>query len=529
MKRFLIAILTVAMLVSLMVPLTFAQEPTAPKITSEMLRKGKEHKVLGPCGLTRPAALMENLAGIVNEPMVLSVLSAALDGYYQFSWMLVYEGTEDSLGDQPVFSDYFEMNSIQAVERKWTPTSTGDYVFVTATTDADGYIYDGSVYSVEFHVGTERRSLKDFTMVREENTTGDTTYDETRVQDNTIYVAKGHCFAGKVQLNPSNTTDARNSYTYNSWGDCVSGYDFDGNILINGDEYGVAGFGLGINGVGREFRVEVCTDMWGHYMKEIRTEPTCEAGGQVAHACAKCGYTEGGVQQLPAAGHKWTLSVTNTAPTVETAGSGVYVCSRCGKSKTDVIPSLTDSFNAFTDIPDNAWYRSAAQYAYFNGLFNGTSTTTFDPDATMTRAMLVTVLWRYEGQPEEGNPTFTDVSADQWFSKAVAWASSKGIVNGVGNQRFDPNATITREQMATILFRYSQYRELETTGREDFSGFADGSQVSGYAVEPMQWCVSQGIINGNTQGGRLYLQPLNGASRGQVAAILMRFIENVVK
>ena len=177
----------------------------------------------------------------------------------------------------------------------------------------------------------------------------------------------------------------------------------------------------------------------------------------------------------------------------------------------------------FTDIGAGDWYHEAVDFAVENGLFGGMSATTFEPNTAMTRAMLVTVLWRYEGSPAEGTNSFTDVPDGQWYTDAVAWAAHNGIVGGVGNNRFDPNGNITREQMATILFRYSNSLGLDTSDREELDYFPDGDQVSAYAVDALSWAVSTGLINGSE--GKLL--PQGNATRAQVATILMRFIENV--
>ncbi len=180
----------------------------------------------------------------------------------------------------------------------------------------------------------------------------------------------------------------------------------------------------------------------------------------------------------------------------------------------------------FTDVPDYTnWAHEGIDYAVSNGLFNGTSYTTFSPNNAMTRAMLVTVLWRYQGSPEVGENVFADVKPNEWYTKAVAWAAHEGIVNGVTADRFAPDQPIAREQMTTILFRFANRLGLDTSARGSFAPFKDGNAVSSYAVEGLQWAVAEGIINGSD--GKLL--PQGNATRAQVAAILMRFIENVVK
>ena len=183
------------------------------------------------------------------------------------------------------------------------------------------------------------------------------------------------------------------------------------------------------------------------------------------------------------------------------------------------------SEQSYTDVSEKEWYYDAVQYATQNGLMNGIGDGKFDPEGSMTRAMLVTVLWRYEGEPAEGENTFTDVPNGTWYTDAVAWAAEKGIVGGVGDGKFDPEGSITREQMATILFRYAQKKNIDTSKRGELSGFADSGKVSSWAKDAVQWTVAEKIINGSD--GKLL--PQGNATRAQVSAILMRFLENIVK
>lgn len=173
----------------------------------------------------------------------------------------------------------------------------------------------------------------------------------------------------------------------------------------------------------------------------------------------------------------------------------------------------------FADVPEGAWYYDAVSYVYANGLMDGVSATTFAPDANMTRAMLVTILWRVEGEPVVNYLLpFTDVPADAWYTEAVRWAASEGIVTGVSDTSFAPNAEITREQLAAILHRYAG----EPATAANLAGYADGASVSAYAVDAMRWCVEHGIITGVTD---TTLEPQGTATRAQCATMLMWFAE----
>ena len=177
----------------------------------------------------------------------------------------------------------------------------------------------------------------------------------------------------------------------------------------------------------------------------------------------------------------------------------------------------------FFDVSEGAWYFGDIVYAYNNGLFSGTGDHTFEPETTMTRGMLVSVLWRLEGKPEAAASPFTD-SGYSWYTKAVDWAAANGIVAGTSATTFEPNATVTREQMAAILFRYANFKKLDTSARADLTAFPDAGSVSAYATDAMSWANASGIIVGSN--GKLV--PQDGASRAQVAAILHRFIEKCI-
>ena len=180
----------------------------------------------------------------------------------------------------------------------------------------------------------------------------------------------------------------------------------------------------------------------------------------------------------------------------------------------------------FTDVRESDWFYEDVAFAYENGLFAGTSDTTFSPNASMTRAMLVTVLYRLEGQPAvNGRSGFSDVQYNGYYEDAVTWAADNGIVNGTSTTTFSPNANVTREQMAAILYRYAQHKKYNTAASSGLNGFTDHASVSGYAAASLEWAVAEKLVNGNA--GKL--MPTGNATRAQVAAILHRFVENVAK
>ena len=179
----------------------------------------------------------------------------------------------------------------------------------------------------------------------------------------------------------------------------------------------------------------------------------------------------------------------------------------------------------FTDVSTSDWFYDDVAFVYENGLFSGTDSRSFSPNASMTRAMLVTVLYRLEGEPTvTGRSSFTDVRSGAYYEKSVIWAAANGIVTGTDSTSFSPDAKVTREQLAAILYRYAQYRKLDTDVSAKLNSFTDADSVSAYASEALGWAVSEGLINGAS--GKL--MPKGDATRAQVAAILHRFVKNVL-
>ena len=180
----------------------------------------------------------------------------------------------------------------------------------------------------------------------------------------------------------------------------------------------------------------------------------------------------------------------------------------------------------FADVTASDWFYDAVAYVYNNGLMTGTSDTTFSPNATTTRGMLVTILHRLEGEPAANDAGFTDVENGAWYQAAVDWAAANGIVNGTSETTFDPNGTLTREQMAAILYRYAAYKGYDVSQLADLSRFSDSSAVSTYAADALAWANAAGLITGVTD---TTLSPQGSAVRAQAATILMRFCENIAQ
>lgn len=229
--------------------------------------------------------------------------------------------------------------------------------------------------------------------------------------------------------------------------------------------------------------------------------------------------TSGGKDVALTAGGDGTYTFTFTMPSGDVAITATFAEDPNWEEPEDPV---TDVSEIFTDVPANHWAQAAIQYVYDNGLMTGISDTAFAPEATTTRAMIVSMLARMENVTSAADAGFADVNASDWYATAVNWAAANGIANGISDDTFAPNDPITREQLAAMLMKYAQYKGLDTTARADLSHYSD--QPSTWATEAVQWAVAEGLLAGVTDD---QLRPQGQATRAQVAAILQRFLENV--
>ena len=226
--------------------------------------------------------------------------------------------------------------------------------------------------------------------------------------------------------------------------------------------------------------------------------------------------------------HDWGEGEVVREATERSRGEIKYVCSRCGEERTEQIPRLTrelvDSTATFKDVKRSDWFAPSVDYVMTYGLMVGTSANRFEPESGMTRAMIVTVLWRFEGSPSGFANNFKDVPADAWYAGPVAWAGENGIVAGTGGGKYEPDSLITREQLATIMYRYTAYIDSRSETSAFLDDYYDGSKVSDWAKDGIKWAVAEGIIRGmNDLHGRPILGPAQNATRAEFATILMRY------
>lgn len=203
--------------------------------------------------------------------------------------------------------------------------------------------------------------------------------------------------------------------------------------------------------------------------------------------------------------------------------TGVSLCA--GFAKDNNILKVQNTVQAFSDVKETDWFYADVGYASEKGLMQGTSDTLFAPGNPTTRGMLVTILWRLDGEPVESGNAFLDVASDTYYYDAVAWASKCGIVNGYSDTIFSPNDNITREQLASILYRYAEYKKYDISKTSELSEYTDKNKISDYAVSAMQWANANGIITGTSDDT---LSPQDNALRCQIAAMLKRFCEKII-
>ncbi len=226
-----------------------------------------------------------------------------------------------------------------------------------------------------------------------------------------------------------------------------------------------------------------------------------------------------------------TQNGTGTAVTVTKNANGTYSFTMPAGGATVQVKFVEGTKPApsarFTDVKETDWFVDAVDYVVEHGLMDGTGETTFAPTSATTRAMLVTILYRLDGEPAvTKNIPFSDVAAGQWYSDAINWAAANEIVGGYGDDTFRPMRDITREEAATILYRYATYKKYDVTTTAALTGYTDAASVQSYAAAPMSWAVGTELIGGTTA---TTLAPSGGAIRAQIATILMRFCENIVK
>ena len=281
---------------------------------------------------------------------------------------------------------------------------------------------------------------------------------------------------------------------------------------------------------------------WGEWVTSI--EPTVSTVGYRYHVCNRdgCGYREG--EDIPKLHtHTWDAGVVTQKPTAAEPGVRTYTCTVCGQTRTETIPAtgVPETCNggpacpgyAFRDMPaPSIWSHEGLDYCIYHGYIAGTSATTVTPDGECTRAMIVSILYRVQGEPAKVNgyelkklaAPFDDVERGMWYTDAIWWAKLTGVVSGMSPSTFAPDDPITRAQLAVILYNYTkQFAPESLTETGSLTGFPDAGSVPSWARTEMAWAVGNGLISGVGENGVSYLRPEGCATRAQVATILMNY------
>ena len=273
----------------------------------------------------------------------------------------------------------------------------------------------------------------------------------------------------------------------------------------------------------------------GHDLKDdAAVAATCTSAGTTAGKhCTRCDYKEG-METIAALGHAWDEGKVTKEATETTQGSMTYTCTRCPATKRDILPASGLVATAvYNDVKnDTSWFYPGVQYCLSYGLMSGMGNGSFAPGEYTTRAQAAQILYNLHGNPEvSGGTPFTDVPEGAWYQKAVTWAHSVGIVNGVTATTFSPNANITRQDFVLMLMRYlNNVRMVDRTWKpDDLSRFVDAGSVGSWALDAMKDAVAINAISGVTVDGRLYIQPARNATRAEAAKILMMFHETMTK
>ena len=384
-------------------------------------------------------------------------------------------------------------------------------------------------------------------------------YDAAVTANNGVYTANftnPHGFSPFTISKTSQTVATIGTDKYTSFADAVSAVPANGTIEITGGTSPYTGTANKTFTVSNKTSAEITVNGQkiakdGSYTFKYTSSSSSggSSSGKTTYKVTTSAVNNGGVNASPSNAEKGATITITLSPDkgykldklTVTDGSGKTV-STVKKSDTVytftmpasavkvgvsyVKATETPSKTKFNDVSANDWFASAVDYVTGKGMMNGTADNTFSPKANTTRGMVVTVLYRLENQPSTSAASFTDVASGAYYANAVAWANANGIVSGYGSGKFGPNDKVTREQLAAILYRYAQYKKYDVSVGEDTNilSYNDAQSISTYAIPAIQWACGAGVVTGKS-GSKL--DPKGNATRAEVAAMLMRFCENV--
>ncbi|MEE0097081.1 MAG: S-layer homology domain-containing protein [Oscillospiraceae bacterium] len=435
-----------------------------------------------------------------------------------YAWMKIYRAdeTSDTVADQQKLN-LSEWNHTGA---KWTAKtaslSIGDYIICCYVGDENGKpMNQDKIYREHFTIVANEVPLTSMGFFRIPN--GE--YDRGAVTTTkTVTICPGQKAVFSMAYTPVNATGNRN-ITYTSDNPDVAAVSkWCGNVTIDAKAAGTAT----ITATSDEKATATLTVTVAHsYEKTITTAPTCVSTGVATYTCSVCGasYTEELPVDPKAHDFGGKAPVVITPATATRPGQGQNHCTLCNQ---DVIVEIPPVFNDTTQ----EYYYDAVDYFYANGYITGTASNHFGPATPLNRAMVVTILYRMEGTPAVTEPSpFIDLKENAYYVNAVTWAYENKIVEGIDAFHFRPDQPIIRQDLATILLRYANYKKVDTTGKADLSSFADSETIRTYAKDAAAWCVEAGIINGiQCADGNTYVAPLNNTKRCDAVTMLYRYI-----
>ena len=259
----------------------------------------------------------------------------------------------------------------------------------------------------------------------------------------------------------------------------------------------------------------------------VTVPATCATDGEEKRTCANCDAFE--TKVITATGeHSYGEWEEITPPTATEPGVQQQTCSVCGAVQTKEIPVITPEIeNPFNDVPEGQWYTDAILYCYEKSYMAGVSDTEFGRKSNVTRAMFVTILAKIDNaelSAYEGKSSFVDVAVGKWYASATEWALVNGYTSGIAEGYFGYKNDVTREQLATFFYTYSEKKGYDVSGRKDLSGYSDLDRVHGWALDTMSWAVDFGLISGTSA---TTLAPRNSATRAELAVIVQKYAKSV--
>ncbi len=556
MQKLLALVLALALALSLAVPAMAATEAEM-RVAQILKMKNEEKSPATPDTLVYPYAQAFGTAVLKNETALLQFkLVEAISSRDLFDVIICRGSVDEVMSSEELeiveeriykMSD-FHNGSIAMTWKADARYPVGEYTLIALLLDEEGYAYYQDYYAVDLYVVNQHIPATDMEVMWAVN--GDY-YDMPEA----IPMFDPTCLA--FSLLPYVNTASRNVTVTSSNPNLLTAYVDAGYIYVQAKGYGNASITITCGNVKKTIPFEagevhyasfhanatdpdLCVGMtdkivvtclpegtpyeaeWSTTNPDVVTVKNgivTAVGPGSATVIFSCASTSRWVNYTVTE-HDQREGLPVSQRTATKPAMTVGPCSLCGQK--EAVTIIEEAI--FTDTNYKSWYSDHVDYVYDKGIMNGSSATTFAPDRTMTRAELVTVLYRIAGSPEVTfDGAFTDIPDGQWYSDAVTWAVQNKIVNGVGDNRFAPTANITREQIATILYRYTQTLGVEMAEGADLTAFPDYAGVASFALEGMAWAVAEGLITGTVSGGVTSLSPKATATRAQLATIISRY------